>query len=312
MNLASYRFLVTGGAGFIGTNLVQRLLKEGASVLVLDDLSSGFMNNVPSGVDFVEGDIADSKVWKSLPPVDYVYHLGAMVSVVESLENPLRCEQVNVHSVLHLLDYVRRHNVRKVVFASSAAIYGDVADVQVETQYPSPKSPYGLSKLSGEYFLNMALLNEQIPYVALRMFNVFGPYQSVGSTYASVIPIFITKALTGQVLSIFGNGEQTRDFIYVQQVIEYYLQALSADITGVYNAGNNSSCSIKVLAHKIIKIIQNSDSGIEFLKSRPGDIRKSLADIDKLSCDFEIQDMSFDDALVETVEYYATIDFKKA
>ncbi len=311
MNLASYRFLVTGGAGFIGTNLVQRLVKEGASVLVLDDLSTGFINNVAPDVDFIEGDIADSKVWKSLPPVDYVYHLGAMVSVVESLENPLRCEEVNVHSVLHLLDYVRRHKVRKVVFASSAAIYGDVADIQVESQYPSPKSPYGLSKLSGEYLLNMALLNEQIPYVALRMFNVFGPYQSVGSTYASVIPIFITKALTGQMLSIFGNGEQTRDFIYVQQVVEYYLQALSGNITGVYNAGNSSSCSIKVLAQKIIEIIQNSDSGIEFLKSRPGDIRKSLADITKLSCNFEIQDMSFDDALVETIEYYAARDVKK-
>tara|TARA_Y100000589_G_scaffold226656_1_gene214188 strand:+ start:1975 stop:2916 length:942 start_codon:yes stop_codon:yes gene_type:complete len=304
MNLKSYKFLVTGGAGFIGTNLIRRLVTEGAQVLVVDDFSSGFMSNIPSGVDLIEGDIADSAVWKSLPPVDYVFHLGAMVSVVESLENPIRCEQVNVHSVLYLLDYVRRHNVNKIVFASSAAVYGDSAEIQIESQYPAPKSPYGLSKLSGEYLLNMAWMNERIPYVALRMFNVFGPYQSIGSAYASVIPIFVNKALDGEVLSIFGDGGQTRDFIYVKQIVEYYLQALRTGITGVYNTGNNSSCSIMDLAQKILDIAGGSDSRFEFLQSRPGDIRKSLADITLLSRDFELQVVNFEEALRETVDFY--------
>ena len=310
MNLESYSFLVTGGAGFIGTNLVRRLLGEGGRVFVLDDLSSGFISNVPSEVDFISGDIANPKVWESLPPVDYVYHLGAMVSVVESIENPIRCEQVNVHSILHLLNYVRRCKALKIVFASSAAIYGDLAEIQVEDQYPDPKSPYGLSKLSAEYFLNMAYGNEGIPYVALRMFNVFGPYQSVGSTYASVIPIFVNKILNNQPLSIYGDGHQTRDFIYVQQVIDYYIQALRGNITGVYNAGNNSNCSINTLAQKIIAIVGNLNHHIEYFDSRPGDIKTSLADIDRLRRDFVIQELDFDKSLSETIEYYVSRQIK--
>ena len=115
MKLKSFSFLVTGGAGFIGTNLVQRLLGEGGRVFVLDNLSSGFASNIPSGANFIEGDVADPNVWKTLPSVDYIYHLGAMVSVVESIEDPIRCEQVNVHSILHLLDYARRCKVRKIM-----------------------------------------------------------------------------------------------------------------------------------------------------------------------------------------------------
>ena len=137
MKLKSFSFLVTGGAGFIGTNLVQRLLGEGGRVFVLDNLSSGFASNIPSGVNFIEGDVADPNIWKTLPSVDYIYHLGAMVSVVESIEDPIRCEQVNVHSILHLLDYARRCKVRKIIFASSAAIYGDSSEIQVESQYCS-------------------------------------------------------------------------------------------------------------------------------------------------------------------------------
>lgn len=304
MNLESYSFLVTGGAGFIGTNLVRRLLREGGRVFVIDDLSSGFRSNVPSEVEFIEGDIADPKIWESLPSVNYIYHLGAMVSVLESIQNPIRCEQVNVHSVLHLLDYARRCRAAKIVFASSAAIYGDAAEIQVESQYPDPKSPYGLSKLSGEYFLNMAWLNERIPYVALRMFNVFGPYQSIGSTYASVIPIFVNRVLSGEAIQIYGDGEQTRDFIYVQQIVDYYIQSLSDQIVGIYNAGNNSNCSINELSRKIANLVGKLDQRIDFLDPRPGDIKRSLANIDRLKRDFVIQDLDFDKALAETIEYY--------
>ena len=304
MNLKSYSFLVTGGAGFIGTNLVRRLLSEGGTVYVLDDLSSGYMSNVPLGVDFIKGDIADPEVWESLPPVNYIYHLGAMVSVVESIENPLRCEQVNVHSILHLLNYARRCKGAKIVFASSAAIYGDSAEIQKESQYPEPKSPYGLSKLSGEYYLNMAWVSEGIPYVALRMFNVFGPYQSIGSPYASVIPVFVSKLLNNEPLKIYGDGCQTRDFIYVQQVVDYYIQSLNTGVVGIYNAGNNSNCSINALAQKIRSIVGNSNQQTQYLEPRSGDIKTSLADIGRLKRDFVIQDLDFDKALRETVEYY--------
>lgn len=307
MKLKSFSFLVTGGAGFIGTNLVQRLLSEGGRVFVLDNLSSGFASNIPSGANFIEGDVADPNIWKTLPSVDYIYHLGAMVSVVESMEDPIKCEQVNVHSILHLLDYARRCKVRKIIFASSAAIYGDLSEIQVESQYPDPKSPYGLSKLSGEYFLRMGWKTEGIPYVALRMFNVFGPYQSVGSAYASVIPIFVNKVLNKQVIQIYGDGSQTRDFIYVQQVVDYYIQALKVGLVGVYNAGNNSNCSINMLAHKVAAAVGDLDPIIEYLDPRPGDIKTSLADISRLKEDFVVQDLDFDCALKETVNYYRSI-----
>lgn len=305
--LKQKRCLVTGGAGFIGSSLACKLLSEQAEVIILDNLSTGFVGNLPSNTEFIEGDISDPQIWIDLAPVDYIFHMAAMVSVVESISDPLKCELINVHSMVHLIDYARRHNVSKIIFASSAAIYGDSSKLQIESQYPNPKSPYGLSKLSGEYLLNMAWLNHKIPFTALRMFNVFGPRQSVKSAYASVIPIFITRALAGEALTIFGDGLQTRDFIYIDQVVDYYLQASQTSHVGVYNAGNQTNCTINRLARLVIDIIGCHDLPILHKQSRTGDIRDSLADISRLSKDFSILDFNFVTALQETVEYYKSL-----
>lgn len=302
------RVLVTGGAGFIGSNLAKALLKRGEEVTVLDNLSTGFRENIPVECEFIQADVSLQSTWHDLPEFDVVFHLAAMVSVVESQENPIQCEKDNVHSIIYLNEYARRVALKKVVFASSAAIYGDLAALQVESQYPSPKSPYGLSKLSGEYLLSMNYEEHSIPYVALRMFNVFGPYQSVKSAYASVVPIFLTRALNSQSLAIYGDGEQTRDFIYVDQVVNYYIQAMDkgSDLVGVYNAGNNRSLSIKELANRIL-VLTDSKSEVIFKEVRPGDIRESLASVERLKSEFNFQDFDFESCLRKTLEYYRSL-----
>ena len=298
------KVLVTGGAGFIGHHLARELKSRGHEVSVLDNLCSGKRENIPAEIELIEADIADSGSWENLPSFDIVFHLAAMVSVVESQIDPIKCERENVHSVLHLIQFAREKKVKKIVLASSAAIYGDSTAIQLENQLPNPKSPYGLSKLSGEYLLNMAWINHRIPFVALRMFNVFGPGQAVDSAYASVIPKFMTRALQGESLIIHGDGSQTRDFIYVDQVVDYYIQAMESELVGVYNAGNNQSWSILQLANKVLGLCGQKVSK-SFSAGRPGDIKDSRADIARLTADFRLVDFDFDRALRITYESYS-------
>lgn len=307
MKLSNTKCLITGGAGFIGSNLARKLLSEGSDVVILDNLSSGNLQNIPSEAKFLRGDIAERDTWSALPPVDYVFHLAAMVSVAESVLNPIKCELVNVHSIIHLLEYVKNQNVKKIIFASSAAVYGDGSSLQSESQYPNPKSPYGLSKLSGEYLLKMAWMNNKIPYTALRMFNVFGPYQSTDSAYASVIPIFMMKALKKEKLVIYGDGKQTRDFIFIDQIVDYYVQAMENEAVGVFNAGNQSNCDILTLAKTIQTLCGCSKLGITHREPRAGDIRQSLADITSLRNYFTLTKTDFQSSLETTLEYYRGI-----
>jgi UDP-glucose 4-epimerase len=299
--------IVTGGAGFVGCNLVRLLQSEGARVLVIDDLSTGFEENIPTGVEFRRGDVGDLATWKDLSPVDYVFHLAAMTSVVESQTDPVRCEISNVHAVLHLLEYAKQHRIRKIIFASSAAVYGDGASVQEESQLPMPKSPYGLSKLSGEHLLYMNHLEHRIPFVAFRMFNIFGPFQSLRSAYASVIPIFFHKALLGEDLGVHGDGKQTRDFVFVEQVVRYYLQAVKGNMDGVYNLGSGTSMEINSLAQNILKKSDRQDLNMNHTEPRPGDIRHSRADISRLKKDFVFEEGDFNSALDQTHRYYRSL-----
>ena len=299
--------IVTGGAGFVGCNLVRLLQAEGAKVLVIDDLSTGFEKNIPPGVDFCQGDVGDPATWKNLSPVDYVFHLAAMTSVVESQTDPVRCEISNVHAVLHLIEYARRHGIRKIVFASSAAVYGDGASVQEENQLPMPKSPYGLSKLSGEHLLYMSYMEHQIPFVAFRMFNIFGPFQSVRSAYASVIPIFFHKALRREDLGVHGDGKQTRDFVFVEQVVRYYLQAVNEKMVGVYNLGSGTSLEINSLAKKILEKSDRQELNMIYTEPRPGDIRHSRAEISRLKKEFVFEEGNFNSALDQTHDYYKSL-----
>ncbi len=296
--------LVTGGAGFIGSNLVKVLLRDGHQVTVLDDLSSGKRENLPADVPLILAKVGDRETWEMLEPVDTVFHLAAMASVVESQEKPIQCQVDNVHSILHLLDFVRSGRAKRIVFASSASIYGDRSAVQVESQLPEPKSPYGLSKLTGEYLLQMAWLNEGIPYLAFRMFNVYGPFQSLDSDYASVIPVFLCRALQGETLSVHGQGDQTRDFISVSQVVEFYLQAMLTSKVGIYNLGNGGSETIKSLAQRILRLTGRKDNELEYTDPRPGDIHASQACIERLKKDFEPVGCDFEQSLQETCAYY--------
>jgi len=295
--------IVTGGAGFIGSNLVDSLRSKGVEVLIIDNLSTGFLRNIPDGVELLEGDVGDPSLWEGLGSADYLFHLAAMTSVVESQTDPIRCEISNVHSIIHMIEYAKRQGVKKILFASSAAIYGDGADIQREDQLPQPKSPYGLSKLSGEHLLNMNYLEHSIPFVAFRMFNVFGPRQSVESSYASVIPIFFHLALTGRDLWVHGDGRQTRDFVYVKQVVRYYLQAMEGDMCGVFNLGSGSSRDILSLAEEVLSLSPGSVK-LNFNPPRPGDIRHSKADTSRLRKSFGWEETDFQEALEKTHDYY--------
>ncbi|PCJ21057.1 MAG: dTDP-glucose 4,6-dehydratase [Candidatus Cloacimonadota bacterium] len=297
------KILVTGGAGFIGSNLTRKLLNTGHEVIVLDNFSTGFAENLHPDCQLIQGDVGLKETWSSLESVDIIFHLAAMVSVPISMKDPIQCQRDNVDALIHLIEYAKNHQVKKVILASSAAVYGDKTETQSEKQLPAPKSPYGISKLMDEHLLSMALENSGLQFVAFRMFNIFGPFQSVSSAYASVIPIFISKALKNQDLLIYGDGLQTRDFVYVQQVVDYYIQAMNSKINGVFNLGNAGSLNILDLAKKIISFT-DSESKIENKEIREGDIRVSQAEIDHLTDNFIKVPIDFEDCLMQTIKYY--------
>jgi len=278
------RVLITGGSGFIGSHLVQRFQGR-AEIVVLDNLRTGRRSNL-EGLDhtFVEGSVTDrSLVREVMHVVDFVFHLAALVSVPESMERPAECVDINIHGLLNVLQAAADEKVRKVVFASSAAVYGDNPEVpKHETMRPEPKSPYAITKLDGEYYLEMFRLHHGLDSASLRFFNVFGPRQDPDSAYAAAVPIFIQKALSGSDITIFGDGGQTRDFIHVSDIaaaLEHC--ATRPDIHGTYNAGRGDSITILELAATIQRLT-SSASVIRHLPERAGDIRHSRASIDKL------------------------------
>jgi len=275
------KVVVTGGAGFIGGHIVEHWLGEGAEVHIIDNLRSGHMSNVElfPKVKFHKGSITDKELVLSvLEGADYVHHLAAMVSVPESIEKPYECVDINIVGLINVLEAAKTHKVKKVVHSSSAAVYGDNPDSPKKTSMPpAPKTPYGITKLDGEYYLNAYRENFGLGTVSLRYFNVFGPRQDPGSQYAAAIPIFVSKALKNETITIYGDGSQTRDFIFVKDVVQAnVLAATSAQVYGTYNAANGSSISIKEIAGLIIKETKSS-SKIVYEKERPGDIKHSLA-----------------------------------
>lgn len=295
------KVLITGGAGFVGRSLSARLLAQGHEVHVLDNFVTGFRHNIHTGIHLIEADLSLPKSWQNLSPMDVIFHLGAMVSVPESVEKPLRCVEVNEMGTILAIQKALEWKAR-LIFASSAAVYGDSGSIQDEMDLPHPKSPYGLSKLASEHFLSMA--SEQgLSWVAFRKFNIFGPGQAIGSAYASVIPKFIARALAKEALQIHGDGRQTRDFVYIGQVVDYYLQAMNNQALGVFNMGNGATLSIRDLALELKELMPERVE-IEFTAPRAGDIKTSCAAVNRLKEAFEPSPLQMQEALRETIGFY--------
>jgi UDP-glucose 4-epimerase len=277
-------YLITGGAGFIGSHLVEALQGKG-TVRVLDNLRTGFHNNLDGfEVEFYEGSVLDRELLATvMNGVDYVFHLAAMVSVPESVARPRECEELNGFGLLNVLEAATAAGVKKVFFASSAAVYGDNPTVpKVETMIPEPKSPYAFTKLLGEHYCRFFHDEGRVRTACLRFFNVFGPRQDPKGPYAAAVAIFIARALRGDPLVIHGDGEQTRDFIYVKDIVAAILHVtLTPEITGVFNAGYGGAVTLNELAGFIVKEA-GSATKIEHGPVRAGDVKHSRAAVDLL------------------------------
>jgi UDP-glucose 4-epimerase len=286
--------VVTGGAGFIGSHTVDRLLGAGHRVVVLDDFRTGKRANLAhhagsDQLDVLACDVSHGIFAALAPitarhgPVERIVHLAAQVSVVHSVQNPLVDMQVNYGGTLHVLEYARATGVKKVVFASSAAVYGEVATMPVGEDTPTrPVSPYGIDKLASEHALDYYAAVHGVPGTALRFFNVYGPRQDPSSPYSGVISIFADRAQAGRPLTLFGDGGQTRDFVYVGDVVRAIVAALGDGADRVVaNVGTGGEITVLELARSIVELC-GGRSAIEHAPARPGEILKSRAQVDRL------------------------------
>ena len=277
------RILVTGGSGFIGSHIVEHYQGK-AEIRVLDNLRTGRRDNL-NGLDceFIEGDISDRKtVAEAVKGVDYIFHLAALVSVPESMEKIIECNTINSVGTIVLLEEAAKAGVKKLILSTSAANYGDnPVSPKVETMVPEPKSPYAITKLDGEYYCGLFTRTGRLQTACLRYFNVFGPRQNPKSAYAAAVPIFITKALSNEDITIFGDGEQTRDFVFVKDIAAANAFMAEHEFSGVYNVAYGGRMTINHLAELIVEIL-GSRSKIVHLPERPGDVKHSTACVDKL------------------------------
>lgn len=277
------RALVTGGAGFIGSHLVTFLLQKGLQVRVLDNFSSGHRANLPSShprLKVLEGDIRDpEKVQQAVQGTDFIFHLAAFISVPKSLETPLSCLDVNVNGTAALLEAARHSGVQRVVLASSAAVYGDAPELPLrEDTPPHPRSPYATSKLVNELYADL-YTQMGLEVVALRFFNVYGPRQNPNSDYAAAIPRFISRLLSGEEIVIFGDGNQTRDLIYVEDVVNaLWLAAERPNIAGrIFNICTGRETRLLDVVETLYHFI-SPQRPHRFAAPRPGDIYRSVGD----------------------------------
>jgi UDP-glucose 4-epimerase len=278
------RALVTGGAGFIGSNLVRALLDRGDDVRVLDNFSTGNRANLDGlDVEIAEGELRSyERVHNAVRGSEVVYHLGALGSVPRSVQDPLTSSAVNVEGTLNVLLAARDEGVRRVVFASSSSVYGAKRELPVEESLASdPISPYGVAKLAAErYCVSFSRVYESFESVVLRYFNVFGPRQSPFSQYAAMVPLFITAIANGEPVTIFGDGEQSRDFTYIENVVDATMRAAHADGASgrIFNVAAGAPASVNTVAEWIGRIVAKPVERT-YAPERPGDIRNSWADI---------------------------------
>ena len=305
------KYLVTGGAGFIGSNIVEELVKRKEDVVVLDDLSEGKMENIEPFLDkitFIEGDIRnDEELEKAFVEIDYVLHQAALRSVPKSMTRAMAYNDVNVTGTLNVLKKAAEKKVKRLVFASSSSLYGNTEKFpQEESDMPDPISPYATTKLLGEYYCKLYSNSFGLETVCLRYFNVFGPRQSLENEYAVLIPKFATCMFHDKKPPIYGTGEQARDFTFIENVVEANIQAsIVKDISGeVFNVACGYTKSVLDVVAGINDIL-GKDIVPEFFDIREGDVFKTLACIDKLSSKLQIKELvSFEEGLKKTVNWF--------
>lgn len=300
---------VTGGAGFIGSHLARAALDRGAEVTVLDDLSTGFRENMPQGVRLVEGSIVDPEaVRAALAGASLVFHEAASRAVLRSVEDPVGTDRVNTQGTLNVLEAARAGVGARVVLASSSSVYGGEAPLPTPESAPlTPKSPYAVSKLAGEHYARVYHELYGLETVSLRYFNVFGPRQRPDSAYAAVIPLFIAALLGGERPRVEGDGEQFRDFTYIDDVVRANLAAADAPASVVGGKVYNIARGDRVSVLRILEVlgdILGVDPAPEFAAPRPGDVRRSSADITAARRDLGWEpQVSFTEGLRRAVEW---------
>jgi nucleoside-diphosphate-sugar epimerase len=304
------RYLITGGAGFIGSHIAEELSTR-HNVVILDNLFSGKMENIQpllnrDSVQFIQGDIRDFNLLRDIfQDIDGIFHQAAITSVPRSLKDPLATNEVNITGTMNVLVAARDAGVKKVVYASSSSVYGDTPILpKQEDMHPRPKSPYATSKLVGEYYLRNFSDLYGLQGACLRYFNVFGPRQDPNSEYAAVIPRFITRALAGEPLTIYGDGKQTRDFTYIKDVVQANIKAMESSAEGVFNVAYQQRTSLLELAH-LIMLSTGREVPVVHEPPRAGDVRDSLADISRTQELIDYRpEYTLQSGLQETIQWF--------
>ncbi len=313
------KVLVTGGAGFIGSNLAGELIKRGAKVSILDNFVTGFrenLNEIDGNFEFIEGDLNDDNILNSaLEGVDIVFHQAALPSVPRSIENPLETHDACVNGTFRLLLKSKERNVRRLIYAASSSAYGDQETLpKVETMIPKPLSPYAAAKLMGEYYCQVFSRVYGLETICLRYFNVFGPRQNPSSMYSGVISRFIDSMMTGKTPIIYGDGEQSRDFTFIVNVVDANIQAAQTKngIGEIINVANAERISLNELLAVLKKITGNSDVQASYQAERKGDVKHSQADNTRAVKWLNYQKISsLEEGLQQTIDWWKSSRFAR-
>lgn len=302
--------LITGGAGFIGSHIVDELINDN-NITIIDNLTTGSINNIQTpdneNLNIIKEDIRNTNLDDLTCDIDYIFHLAAMGSVPLSVDKPVECFDINLNATIKLLKCAVDNDVEKIVFSSSSSVYGQNRNMPLkETERPMPTSPYASSKASCELYLKSFYDSYGLKYTSLRYFNVFGPRQDKNSQYAAVIPNFIGAILDGKQPEIYGDGEQTRDFVFVRDVAKANVCACKSDYNGIVNIASGEKITINQL-YEIVKKTLNSDLEPKYLPQRQGDIKHSLADVKNMEkINFKIDSGNFEKQLEETINWFKT------
>lgn len=313
------KVLVTGGAGFIGSNLAEELVRQGARVTIIDDLTTGFRENVDEikgDVEFVEGDINDNDALsRAIEGAEVVFHQAALPSVPRSVDDPAETHRACLDGTFNLLVKSRHAGVRRFVYAASSSAYGDQPVLpKVETMRPDPLSPYAVAKLAGEYYCRAFNNVYGIETISLRYFNVFGPRQNPSSMYSGVISRFIDSLMTGRPATVFGDGEQSRDFTYIDNVVRANIAAAqtSKGLGETMNVANGERTTLNDLFELLKKIADKPGAKVEYLAPRPGDVRHSQANNARaVECLGYEQIVGLEEGLRRTIDWWRSSRFAR-